>query len=127
MQEKEKILEDYDFLVAETDEGGFINYMSQSLCHMVEHEMEDLTGKHYNDIIHPHMAGKLISRIWDEVKRGSIWSGYLQYQTNNKNYYWAYTTIFPFLTHDKKNAFITCSRKASTEEIRECKQSYNSI
>jgi aerotaxis receptor len=55
--------------------------------------------------------------LWDTVKTGEIWTGFVKNSTKNGGYYWVYATVFPFETCEGGKGYLSCRRKASNEEI----------
>ena len=57
--------------------------------------------------------------LWETVKSGNVWTGYVKNSTKSGNYYWVYATVFPTTIADGKKGFLSCRRKASREEIEQ--------
>jgi PAS domain S-box-containing protein len=119
IMEKEMILDDYAFLVSETDEKGIIIFANDDFCKIAEYSVDELIGKPHNIVRHKDMPKVAFKDLWETVEKGEVWSGYVKNATKSKNYYWVYATVFPTTTSDGRKGYISCRRKASKEEIDE--------
>ena len=117
--EKEMILDEFAFLVSETDEKGIIIFANDDFCKMAEYSVDELIGKPHNIVRHKDMPKVAFKDLWDTVKRDEVWSGYVKNATKSGNYYWVFATVFPTITSDGKKGFLSCRRKATIAEINE--------
>ncbi|MCT7562212.1 PAS domain-containing protein [Aliarcobacter butzleri] len=117
--EKEILLDDYSFLVSETDEKGHIIFANDDFCKIAEYSVDELIGKPHNVVRHPDMPKAAFKDLWETVKSGNVWTGYVKNSTKSGNYYWVYATVFPTTIADGKKGFLSCRRKASREEIEQ--------
>ena len=53
--EKETILDEYAFLVSETDEKGIIKFANNDFCQIAEYSLDELMGKPHNMVRHKDM------------------------------------------------------------------------
>ena len=125
--EKEMILDEFAFLVSETDEKGIIIFANDDFCKMAEYSVDELIGKPHNIVRHKDMPKVAFKDLWETVKRNEIWSGYVKNATKSRNYYWVYATVFPTITSDGKKGYLSCRRKATKEEIDEHNELYKNL
>ena len=125
--EKEMILDDFAFLVSETDEKGIIIFANDDFCKMAEYSVDELIGKPHNIVRHKDMPKVAFKDLWDTVKRDEVWSGYVKNATKSGNYYWVFATVFPTTTSEGNKGFLSCRRKASQEEINESIELYEKL
>jgi PAS domain S-box-containing protein len=117
--EKEIILDDFAFLVSETDEKGIIIFANDDFCKIAEYSVDELIGKPHNIVRNKDMPKVAFKDLWDTVKKDQVWSGYVKNATKSGNYYWVFATVFPTITSDGKKGFLSCRRKATIAEINE--------
>ena len=127
MMGKEMILDDFAFLVSETDEKGIIIFANDDFCKMAEYSVDELIGKPHNIVRHKDMPKAAFKDLWDTVKRDEVWSGYVKNATKSGNYYWVFATVFPTITSDGKKGFLSCRRKATRQEIDEHDALYKTL
>lgn len=107
------------FLLSETDEKGIIRFANDEFCKFAEYTLDELIGKPHNLVRHPDMPKAAFKDLWETVKSGNVWTGYVKNSTKSGNYYWVYATVFPTTIADGKKGFLSCRRKASREEIEQ--------
>ena len=114
---QETILDDYAFLVSETDAKGNILFANEDFCYIVEYTIDELIGKPHNMVRHKDMPKLAFKSLWDTVQKNEIWTGYVKDATKTGGYYWVFATVYPFESCDGGKGYLSCRRKASTEEI----------
>ena len=116
----ERILDDYAFLVSETDGKGNVTFANDDFCKMAGYELDELMGQPHSIVRHPDMPKKAFKSLWDTVQSGNIWTGYVKNSVKGGNgFYWVYATVYPFETCDGSKGYLSCRRKPSKEEIAE--------
>ena len=124
---KEIVLDDYAFLVSETDEKGIIVFANDAFCKIAGYGIDELIGKPHNIVRHPDMPKAAFEDLWKTVKAGKAWKGFVKNRTKNNNYYWVFATVFPFTSCDGSKGYISCRRMASQNEIEKYEASYKNM
>ena len=124
---KEIVLDDSAFLVSETDERGIIIFANDDFCKIAEYDVDELIGKPHNIVRHKDMPKAAFKDLWDCVKQGKVWTGYVKNATKSGNYYWVFATVFPTTTSEGNKGFLSCRRKASQEEVNESIELYERL
>ncbi|HJE03510.1 Aerotaxis receptor [Aliarcobacter thereius] len=114
---KEIKLDNYAFLVSETNEKGQILFANDDFCEISGFTIDELIGSPHNIVRHKDMPKAAFKSLWETVKKGEIWTGYVKNATKSGDFYWVFATIFPTITSDGTKGFLSCRRKASDEEI----------
>ena len=122
--EKETVLDEYSFLVSETDSKGIIQFANDNFCRIAEYTIEELMGQPHNMVRHKDMPKKAFKSLWDTVQKGEIWTGYVKNATKSGGYYWVFATVYPFESCDGSKGYLSCRRKASSQEINEVIELY---
>ena len=121
---KEVILDDTVFIVSETDEKGDIIFANDDFCKIAEYTVDELIGKPHNIVRHKDMPKIAFKDLWDTIKQGKVWTGYVKNATKAGNFYWVFATVFPTITSEGTHGYLSCRRKASQEEIDEATNLY---
>lgn len=124
---KETILDEYAFLVSETDEKGIIRFANNDFCKIAQFTIEELMGKPHNMVRHNDMPKAAFSDLWETVKKGNIWTGYVKNTTKDGGYYWVYATVYPFESFDGTKGYLSCRKKASKKEIEIYEKLYKEL
>ena len=116
---QETVLDDYSFLVSETDARGILKFANEDFCTIAGFSVEELIGKPHSLVRHNDMPRAAFKDLWQTVQRGDIWDGYVKNATKDGGYYWVYATVYPFESSDGSKGYLSCRRKATREEIDE--------
>ncbi len=119
MSAGEKVLDDYAFLVSETDAKGIITFANDDFCKIAEYNLEDLIGQPHSCVRHPDMPKVAFKSLWDTIQAGNIWTGYVKNAVKSGGFYWVFATVYPFETCDGSKGYLSCRRKPSRQEIEE--------
>jgi aerotaxis receptor len=118
-KDQETVLDEFAFLVSETDEKGIIRFANDDFCRIAEYSVDELIGNPHNMVRHPDMPKLAFKSLWDTVQKGDTWTGYVKNSTKTGGYYWVYATVYPFISMDGSKGYLSCRRKATREEIDE--------
>ena len=124
MSVNETILDEYAFLVSETNEKGIITFANNDFCKIAGFTLEELIGKPHNVVRHDDMPKGAFKNLWETVKKGEIWTGYVKNRTKDGGYYWVFATVFPFEGSDGSKGYLSCRRKPTNEEIQKAETLY---
>ena len=114
---KETVLDKNAFLVSETDAKGIIRFANEDFCKIAGYTLAELVGNPHNMVRHKDMPKLAFKSWWDTVQKNEIWTGYVKNATKTGGYYWVFATVYPFESCDGGKGYLSCRRKASTEEI----------
>ena len=125
---REYILKDDDFLVSQTDDKGIILFANDDFCDIAGYTIDELVGKPHNMVRHSDMPKAAFKDLWETVKSGKIWDGYVKNKTKDGGYYWVYATVYPVKDPiTKKTQYMSCRRKPSAEEIKTAETLYKTL
>ena len=124
MATNETILDDYAFLVSETDSKGNIRFANNDFCQVAEYTIDELIGQPHNMVRHKDMPKAAFASLWSTVQKGEVWTGYVKNATKSGGFYWVFATVYPFESCDGSLGYLSCRRKASRGEIDEVEALY---
>jgi len=125
---QEYILKNDDFLVSQTDEKGTILFANDDFCKIAGYKLDELIGKPHNIVRHSDMPRAAFKDLWDTVKEGKVWNGYVKNKTKDGGHYWVYATVYPMYNEVmRQKTYMSCRRKPSKEEIEAAKQLYKTL
>ena len=120
-------LDTKSFLVSETDEKGRIRFANDDFCNVVGYSREELIGKPHNIVRHSDMPKVAFEDLWNTIKQGKRWKGFVKNTAKDGRFYWVYATIFPFVSCDGKKGYISCRRKISDAEKKKYEALYKEM
>lgn len=80
-------------IVSHTDLKGIITYANDTFATISGYSLAELIGKPHNILRHPDMPSSLFKNLWDTIKSGQIWSGYVKNMTKSGGFYWVYAQV----------------------------------
>ena len=125
---REHVLKSDDFLVSLTDGKGVILFANDDFCSAAGYELDELIGKPHNIVRHSDMPKAAFKDLWDTVKKGQVWTGYVKNSTKSGGFYWVYATVYPTRDpHTNEVNYMSCRRKPSKEEIEAAEKLYKTL
>ena len=125
---QEYILKSDDFLVSQTDDKGKILFANDDFCKVAGYTLEELVGQPHNKVRHADMPAAAFKDLWETIKKGNIWTGYVKNKTKDGGYYWVYATVYPMKDDTGyKTTYMSCRRKPSKEEIEKIQILYKTM
>jgi len=121
---RETVLDEFAFLVSETDSKGIIRFANDDFCKVAGYRLDELIGEPHSKVRHPDMPKAAFKSLWDTVQKGEVWTGYVKNATFEGGYYWVYATVFPFESCDGSKGYLSCRRKPSIQEVKEYEDLY---
>lgn len=125
--EKETVLDEYAFLVSETDAKGIITFANDDFCNIAGYNLDELIGQAHNIVRHQDMPKAAFKDLWETVQRGEVWTGYVKNAVKGGGYYWVYATVYPFESCDGSKGYMSCRRKPSAQAIAEHEKLYKEL
>lgn len=100
----ERRLGEDDFIVSKTDTSGRITYINRIFMDISGYPESELLGVQHNIIRHPDMPRGVFRFLWDTLKAGEEFSGFVKNMCADGGYYWVIANITP--DYDSKNKLI---------------------
>jgi PAS domain S-box-containing protein len=127
--EKEFVLNDGAFLVSETDENGVVLFANDDFCQAAGYLVGELVGQNHNIVRHQDMPKAAFKDLWDTVKAGKVWTGFVKNARKGGGYYWVYATVYPVVSSCgvKKSGYMSCRRMATRDEIKRAEELYKTM
>lgn len=124
----EYTLADTDFLVSQTDSKGKILFANEDFCKIAGYALEELIGQPHSIVRHRDMPRQAFKDMWDTIRSGKVWKGYVKNATKNGGFYWVFATVYPNIAcGDTDNGYMSCRRKASPAEIKAAEELYKTM
>ncbi len=114
---EQTVLSETGFLVSETDEKGYILFANDEFCKVAEYSLDDLIGKPHNIVRHPDMPKVAFKDLWDTIRAGKVWQGFVKNSTSSGGYYWVFATVYPYKNKQGEQCYLSVRRKPSQEDI----------
>ncbi len=82
-----------EIIISRTDLNGIITYANETFAKISGYTPEELVGKPHSILRHPDMPKRVFKELWDTIKMGKIWRGYIKNLRKDRGFYWVYAEI----------------------------------
>jgi PAS domain S-box-containing protein len=103
-------------MITETDTSGIITYANRKFRELTGYSKEELIGVPHNINRHPDMPKAAFKGMWETIKSGNYWEGYVKNMTAEGKYYHVVVWIKPKLDEEGNIIGYIAGRKIPDEE-----------
>ncbi len=114
-------------IVSTTDTDGVITHVNQSFIEMSGYHENELIGAPHAILRHPDMPPAAFQDLWDTVKKGEKWQGFVKNLRKDGGYYWVKATVIPNIRKGKIVGYTSVRRKPSRTKVEECIKLYPTL
>ncbi|WP_187648288.1 PAS domain-containing protein [Nitrosophilus labii] len=82
-----------ELIISRTDLNGIITYANETFARISGYTSEDLIGKPHSVLRHPDMPSRVFKELWETIKAGKTWSGYVKNLRKDRGFYWVYAEV----------------------------------
>lgn len=115
---------DGQLIVSRTDPAGHITQINQSFLEMSGYQEEELIGAPHYILRHPDMPAAAFNDLWETVKKGRKWFGYVKNLRKDGGFYWVYATVIPNVRKGEVVGYTSVRRKPSRTRVSEAEALY---
>ncbi len=123
----ETAVPDGRLIVSRTDPQGLITHVNASFVDMSGYPEEELIGSPHYILRHPDMPAAAFKDLWETVRDGKKWHGYVKNLRKDGGYYWVYATVIPNIRQGKLIGYTSVRRKTSRSRIQAAEELYRSM
>jgi PAS domain S-box-containing protein len=102
-------------MITETDKAGIITYANRKFRELTGYTKEELIGSPHNINRHPDMPKAAFKGMWETIKSGNYWEGFVKNMTNEGKYYLVVVWIKPKLDENDEIIGYIAGRKIPDE------------
>ncbi len=116
--QKERLMRDNDFIVSKTDLKGRITYANKIFIEFSGYSQDELFNTQHNIIRHPDMPRAVFHLLWQTLKAGKEFNGYVKNMSKDGSFYWVFANVTPsFDNNNRVICYYSVRRKASQAAI----------
>ena len=115
---------DGKLIVSTTTPDGIITHVNQSFIEMSGYSEQELIGVPHSILRHPDMPPAAFKDLWDTVKKGEKWQGFVKNLRKDGGYYWVKATVIPNIRMGKLVSYSSIRRKPSRTNVENCIKLY---
>lgn len=103
LPQQEILMRENDFIVTKTDKVGRITYANPIFVEFSGYTEHQLIGQQHNIVRHPDMPRSVFKLLWDTIKSGEEFFGYVKNQSKDGSFYWVFANVTPSYDTDHDN------------------------
>jgi len=92
---KERVMRNDDFIVSKTDASGRLTYCNRIFIEFSGYTEQELLGQQHNIVRHPDMPRSVFNLLWQTIKSGNEFFGYVKNMAQDGSYYWVIANVTP--------------------------------
>ena len=121
----EEVLFDGGIMITETDLKGKITFANRKFVQMSAYDKDELIGRSHRVLRHPDMPKCAFKSLWDTIKKGQSWKGYVKNLRKDGAFFWVIVYITPKLDDDGNHIGYIAARKVPERStLEEIKRTY---
>ena len=125
----ELAMREEDFIVSKTDTVGRITYCNPVFIEFSGYTEQELLGQQHNIVRHPDMPRAVFALLWQTIKNGEEFLGYVKNMSKDGSFYWVFATITPsFKTNSREIiGYFSVRRKPDKTKLQIIEQLYRDM
>ena len=114
-------------IISRTDLNGIITHANEAFVELSGWNREDLIGQPHAILRHPDMPAAAFKDLWDTLKAGKKWFGYVKNLRKDGGHYWVYATAVPNVRNGQVVGYTSVRREPSRKQIEEMTALYKKM
>lgn len=124
---KEIVIPEDEFIVSRTDKLGNITYASESFCKISGFDKKELVGMPHSMVRHEDMPKTAFKDMWETIRQGKTWKGYVKNRTKYGDFYWVYAEVSPHVKDGKFVGYKSIRQKPDRKILEEKIEQYQKL
>lgn len=113
-------------IITETDLHGRLTYVNRKFIEMSGYEKHELIGRSHNVVRHPDMPSSCYMLMWQTIRAGMNWQGYIKNLRKDGNFYWVVVHVSRKMEQEKHIGYIAVRKKPDPKSLEKIKKVYAS-
>lgn len=106
-------------IISRTDLNGILTHANEAFVELSGYERDELIGQPHCILRHPDMPKAAFKDLWETLKAGKKWHGYVKNLRKDGGHYWVYATAVPNTRNGQVVGYTSVRRKPSRKKIEE--------
>jgi methyl-accepting chemotaxis protein len=120
----EYVLTDTDTVISKTDKKGALTYINDDFLRISGYSKAELIGASHNIVRHPDMPPEAFEDLWNNLKAGRVWSGYVKNRCKDGGFYWVHATALPLYENGEVVGYTSVRSKPDRAMVDKVAQIY---
>ncbi|HEX4880125.1 MAG TPA: PAS domain-containing methyl-accepting chemotaxis protein, partial [Limnobacter sp.] len=123
----ERLLDPKVPIVTKTDLKGRITYANPAFVEISGFSLDELVGQPHNVVRHPDMPRDAFKDLWETVRRGEPWKGFVKNRCKDGGYYWVDAYVTPLTENGQKVGYMSVRSRPSDQQKQEAEALYRAV
>jgi len=123
----EVIMKDGQVIISETNLKGIITEVDQDFIDISGFSRDELIGKNHNLIRHPDMPAPAFQWLWDTIREGKPWTGFVKNRCKNGDFYWVQANVAPIFKDGAITGYVSVRTKPDRASVEAAGKLYADI
>lgn len=120
----EHVLKDGELIVSKTDLQGRITHINKTFTDISGFTEADVVGQPHNIVRHPDMPKEAFEDLWNSLKAGKPWTGYVKNRCKNDDYYWVEANTTPYLENGSLAGYMSVRKRPDRSMVEQVEKAY---
>ena len=120
----ERHIPDGEFVLSRTDLKGVITYVNRTFVEISGYTEAELIGQPHNLVRHPDMPKEGFQDLWNNLKAGKLWTGFVKNRAKNGDYYWVLANVTPIREDGQVTGYLSIRTKPDHATIEQVEGIY---
>ncbi|CCE24538.1 methyl-accepting chemotaxis protein [Methylotuvimicrobium alcaliphilum] len=125
--DREIMMKQGTILVTKTDLKGRIIYANDAFVEISGFPRDELVGSNHNIVRHPDMPPAAFKDLWETIKAGRPWIGFIKNRTKTGDYYWVEANVTPYFENKRVAGYLSVRQAPSRDQIDHAEELYQKI
>ena len=123
----ETVVPNDELIISRTDLKGIITHANDTFADISGYSVDELIGKPHNIVRHPDMPSIVFEDMWEKLKNGAKWKGYVKNMRKDSGYYWVFAQISGVYKDNKLVEYKSIRTPVSFEDKLKYQRIYDKI
>ncbi|QOG11906.1 PAS domain-containing protein [Arcobacter sp. FWKO B] len=123
----ETIVPEGEVIISRTDLKGVITYANETFADISGYSVDELIGKSHNILRHPDMPRAAFEHMWQTLKSGKMWQGYVKNMRKDGGYYWVFAEVSGVYKDDELVEYKSMRTPVPKETVTKMQRKYDEM
>lgn len=124
VSEAKELIYDGRPIITETDLHGRLTYVNRKFIEMSGYSKSELLGRSHNVVRHPDMPSSCYMLLWQTIRSGQSWQGYVKNRRKNGDYYWVVVHVSHKMAEGRHIGYIAVRKRPEPQTLEKVKRLY---
>jgi aerotaxis receptor len=120
-------LEDHEVIITSTDEKSYITFANEGFLRSSGYSLEECMGQPQNLVRHPDMPKAAFADMWNTIKKGDPWTGFVKNLRKDGRFYWVHANVTPIVKGGRITGYVSVRVKPTREQVQAAEGLYKQI